>query len=91
MDALIEYLHHENIEYEVNADIKTLVSFKIGGIARIVIYPYKISQIRGVINALINLNVRYYILGCGTNCYFSDKGFNGAIVSTIKLNDISYV
>jgi len=90
MNRLLEYLRTNNIEYEVNADAKNLVSFKIGGIVDIVIYPNKISQIKGLIDILKQSDIRYYILGCGTNCYFSDNGYRGAVISTVRINKISY-
>ena len=73
MIDLITYLDKEKIVYELNKSTKELVSFKIGGIANIVIYPDKTEQLPGLISLLKDKSIKYCILGNGTNTYFSSK------------------
>ncbi len=88
MNSLIKYLESKNISYELDKPTKDLVSFKIGGNADIVIYPSKTEQIKGIIDNIKQSNIKYTVLGCGTNCYFSDEGYNGAVISTVCINKI---
>ena len=89
MIDLITYLDKEKIVYELNKSTKELVSFKIGGIANIVIYPDKTEQLSSLISLLKDKSIKYCILGNGTNTYFSSNGYNGAVISTKLLNSIS--
>jgi UDP-N-acetylmuramate dehydrogenase len=86
LNNIVSYLKEKEIFYELEKDIKELVSFKVGGYADIVIYPSKIEQIKGIIDNLNSNQIKYFVLGNGTNTYFSDNGYKGAIISTKLLN-----
>lgn len=90
LNGVISYLINNKIDFELDKDIKSLVSFKVGGFADIVIYPSRIEQIKGIIDTLNVNKSKYFVLGKGTNTYFSDNGYKGAIIST-KLLKYAYV
>ncbi len=87
--AIVSYLDKNNIEYEINKKTSSLVSYKVGGEAKIIAYPSKIDELCNLIAKIKENNIRFFILGNGTNTYFSDLGFNGVVASTKKLNKVS--
>ena len=70
-------------QFLVNEPMKNHTSLKIGGPARILFFPKKISDIESVIDFCNKYDIKFFVMGNGTNLLVSDKGFNGVI---IKLN-----
>ena len=84
-DDLILFLNDNRIEYQLSVNIAEYVSFKVGGVGTIIAFPSTQQQLCDLI-CFVNNKMKYFILGCGTNCYFSD--YEGIIISTKKLNII---
>ena len=85
-NTLIAYLRCNSILFCENISASSLVSFKIGGNADIVVYPHEKCHITDIIKLLRNEKIRYTVLGNGTNTYFSDEGYRGVIISTKLFN-----
>ena len=86
---LIDFLDINGILYELDISAKTLVSFKIGGKVKIVIYPKNLKELIDTIGILKSSKFRFVFLGNGTNTFFSDEGYDGAVISTKKMNKVS--
>lgn len=84
--AICGFLEQMCIEHYFSVKTADLVSFKVGGIARVVIYPKTIDELSLLVRYLSN--EKYVILGNGTNCYFTDELYNGAVIVTSKINSI---
>lgn len=79
-----------NIEYYINHSMKSHTSLKVGGRAKIYVIPKTYKELLHAVE-IFNLNkIKYKVLGNGSNVLISDKGYNGAIISTKKLNFISF-
>lgn len=88
MTAFKSLLETLNIEYRENENMAKHTSFKIGGNADIYVCPETREQIAAVISAAKKEDVPFYILGNGSNLLVSDKGIKGAVISTLKCNNI---
>ena len=64
-------------------------TFRIGGDASLFVSPADEDQLIGVISYLEKNGIRYFLLGKGSNVLFDDAGYDGAVVSTSKLDKIS--
>ena len=64
-------------------------TFRIGGDAWLFVSPADEDQLIGVISYLEKNGIRYFLLGKGSNVLFDDAGYDGAVVSTSKLDKIS--
>ena len=58
----------------------------VGGTIKLVIYPHTLRKAVYAIRLLNKLNVKYAVLGKGSNVLASDEPFDGVVVSTSKLN-----
>ncbi len=76
------------IKYKKNHSLKSHTTFKVGGNALLFIEPTTIRELQHAISILSSYGVKYKILGNGSNILVSDKGYNGAIISTKKINFI---
>ncbi|MCR5612587.1 UDP-N-acetylmuramate dehydrogenase [Treponema sp.] len=66
-------------------------SFKVGGITPLLIEPLTENALISALTFLKQEKVPYFVLGGGTNIVFSDQGFDGVVLSTVKLNKIEVV
>lgn len=81
----LEKLNLGKIEKDIS--LSTLTTYKIGGIAKLVIYPNNINNLKQLLKLIHKHNIKYFILGKGSNTLFSDKEFNGVIIKLDKLNN----
>ena len=66
-------------------------SFKIGGKAALLAEPADEEALAFVLAEIKKAGIPYFVLGGGTNVLFDDAGYDGIIVSTKKLSDISVI
>lgn len=75
-------------EVTENASLKNYNTYRIGGVAKLLISPNSIKDLISVIQILDNENFQYFILGNGSNVVLSGKKFEGAVIKLNKLNGI---
>ena len=68
------------------ADYTTM---KVGGIASLVAFVTSSEQLVKSVREAANLNVRFAIIGNGSNVVFSDKGFHGLVIVTTGMRSYS--
>lgn len=61
--------------------MKKHTTFKIGGNARIYLAPKTNDHIVHAIRLCKEHNIKYYVMGNGSNILFSDKGYEGVIIN----------
>lgn len=81
----LENLNLGKIEKDIS--LSTLTTYKTGGIAKLVVYPNNINNLKQLLKLIHKHNIKYFILGKGSNTLFSDKEFNGVIIKLDKLNN----
>lgn len=79
MVNLIEFLNSLGIVKE-NVSIKTITSFKIGGISKFVFYPNSINSLKESIIFLNDNKVDFKVWGMGSNILASDNDYDGVII-----------
>lgn len=72
-----------------NADMRNYTTFKVGGVADLLVSPTSAEQLLMLLNYCFHSDLPYFILGKGSNLIVSDKGIRGLVVSTLKLDKIS--
>jgi len=75
-------------EVEINADLKKYNTYRIGGIAKRVIHPYSLENVKGILEAIKDANEKYFILGNGSNVILPDEDYDGNIIMFDLLNKI---
>lgn len=73
-----------------NASLKEYTTYKIGGVARVIIYPKNTDCLVKLIKKLKSNNIKYMILGNGSNVLFSDSIYDGVIIKLDELNNIEF-
>lgn len=80
------YLKNSNIEFLKNFPLKEFTTFKIGGKARYILFPKNKEQLTNVLALLKDKAINHVIVGNCSNILVSDKGFDGAIITTVKID-----
>jgi UDP-N-acetylmuramate dehydrogenase len=64
----------------LNEPMKNHTSFKLGGMADILLLPKTLEEVALAIKKSKELQIPYYIIGNGSNILVLDKGFRGVII-----------
>lgn len=89
MEEVISYLKQEEIGIiKENVSFKNLTTFRTGGIARCVISPSNVENLKKVVNKLKENNIQFKMFGNGSNILASDNYYNGVIIKLDLLNNL---
>ena len=85
---VIDLCDKVNVKYINNANTSSLNSFKVGGYARLVVYPNCLFEFCDILDVIVGNKFKFVILGNGTNVYFGDY-FDGIIIVTKHLSAVT--
>ncbi len=77
-----------SLEYEKNVSLAEYSTIKVGGLADYAAYPKSESALCALIDYLNDENIKYTVIGNGSNLIFSDEGYRGVIVVTTHMKKI---
>lgn len=75
---LEEILGKEKIKY--NESMKLHTTVKVGGECECMVIPYSVEDILETINFAKKNNIKYYIIGCGSNLLVCDENIDAIII-----------
>ena len=92
MDEIIEIIKDKNIgKLEENVSLKKYTTYRAGGTARCVVYPKNTNKLIELLTLLKSNNIKYKILGNGSNLLFSDKPYEGILIKLSEFNEIEFL
>lgn len=92
MKEIIDIIEKSNIgKVEKNAKLSKYTTYKTGGIAKAIVYPRNKTCLVKLIRLLRSHDVKYKILGNGSNLLFSDKTYNGILIRLNAFDDIEFL
>lgn len=86
-NALINLCKDLDVEYEIEGKTAPLTSIKVGGVAKLILFPSTIEAFCVLLAYINKNNIKFYVLGNGSNVYFSEY-YDGVIVVTKNINNI---
>jgi UDP-N-acetylmuramate dehydrogenase len=87
--ALIETLLQNGVDVRENFSLKNSLSFRVDSIASLAVFPNTVEQFVFALKVFKEKNVRTEIIGNGSNLLFANEYFDGAVVLTRSLKDLS--
>jgi len=69
-----------------NVPISSLTYYKIGGPARYFTRPESVEDLKEAAEFLRKNKIPYFVLGAGSNVLIDDRGFDGLVIHTSKLD-----
>ncbi len=89
MNEFIDLIKEREIGKVIeNVSLKKYTSYKVGGNARCVVYPKNVKKLIELLRLCNNKNVKYKVLGNGSNTLFSDEEYDGVIIKLDDFNEI---
>ena len=85
------FLKDNQIQFLQDESLKKHITFKVGGDAKFVAMPQTKHQAANLIKFLKENNIKYYIIGRGSNVIFRDEGFDGVIIKTSNMQNIEFI
>lgn len=80
MTQLVELCKKLNCEYALDEPMSRHTTFRIGGNARLVVYPESKEQISEIIKTANKENIRLVTIGNGSNLLVADEGINACVM-----------
>lgn len=85
MERIVKEIKKLNLgKVEENVSLRKHTTYRVGGVARCIVYPKSVKALIRLIQLLRENQVSYKVLGNGSNVLFSDRVYEGVI---IKLNE----
>lgn len=72
-----------------NIDLKKYTTYKAGGIGRVLVIPKDIESLQKLFNYINKNNIKYKMLGLGSNLIFGDDIYEGILIKLDEFNDIN--
>lgn len=92
MENVLNQIREQQLgRLEENVSFKTLTTYKTGGNARAVVFPYDVLKLQELLSILKENNISYKIFGNGSNILASDKDYDGVIIKLNNLNNIEKI
>ena len=79
-----------NLTYQEETSLKKYNTYRVNTIAKFIVFPKTIEELKEIIVYLKENKIKYYILGNGSNVIFSMDYYNGVIIKLDNLNKITY-
>ena len=74
-----------------DAKMKDYTTYKVGGPVKCVVYPNDEVSLITLIKYLDSSNIKYKILGNGSNVIFNDTGYDGVIIKLDNFNSLKII
>ena len=78
-------------KYIENAQLSNFTTYKVGGIADLIVYPKDVKKLIKLLKYIKENNIKYKILGNGSNTLFSSKRYEGIIIKLDEFNNIEVI
>ena len=83
--SFLEFLKMNEVEYKERMFIKEISPIRIGGIAKVIVYPDSFSKMILTVNFLVENKITYKVVGRISNILFRDEDIGLVLIKTDKL------
>ena len=88
-DAIKEIISLHLGKVLINERISNYTTYRVGGKARAICYPKGEEELIKLVSLLKEKDIKYFVLGNGSNVLFSDELYDGIIIKLDNFNKIS--
>ena len=91
MENIIDEIMRKKIgDIKVSPSLARYTTYKVGGNAKLLVYPKDIDSLVSLMTIINKYNLKYFILGNGSNVLFSDDLYDGIIIKLDKFDSIEF-
>ena len=79
-----------NISYKEDISLRNYNTYRVNTIAKFLVFPKTIEELQEIIKYLKDNNIKYFLLGNGSNIILSMDYYDGVIIKLDNFNSITY-
>ena len=79
-----------NINYKEEISLRNYNTYRVNTICKYLVFPQNIDELKEIISFLKENNVKYYMLGNGSNVIFAMDYYDGVIIKLDNFNKFEY-
>lgn len=92
MNDVIQKIKEQNIcKIDEDVSLSKLTTYRVGGKAACIAYPKDVNELVNLLKLLKSSNVKYKLLGNGSNLLFSDNDYNGVLIKLSEFDNIEFI
>ena len=92
MDEVLKKLDSAGIgKIEKNVSLSKCTTYRVGGKCLCMVFPKNVQALRKTLSILKDENVKYKVIGNGSNLLFSSKVYDGVIIRLDELNEVEFL
>lgn len=84
------FFDEQNIDYQENVSLKKYNTYRVDTKCKYLIFPKDEKDLIKILKELKKENIKYIVLGNGSNVIFKMDYYDGAVIKLDKLNNIKY-
>lgn len=74
-----------------NVSLKNYTTYKAGGTASYLVFPKETSKLISLLKFLKQKEIKYMVIGNGSNLLFSDKNYDGVLIKLTDMNKVTII
>ncbi len=91
MEKIINEIMEKKIgDVSTNISLSKYTTYKVGGIAKVIVHPKNVEKLIELMEILNDNEIKYFILGNGSNVLFSDNIYEGVIIKLDNFDEIEF-
>lgn len=91
MNDVIKEIDKSDIgKIEKDVFLSKYTTYRVGGMARCIVYPKTTNKLVKLIKILRKHNVKFQVLGNGSNLLFSDKIYDGVLIKLSCFDNVKF-
>lgn len=72
-----------------NVDLKKYTTYKLESTAKYMVFPKNVEELKNLINFIKENNIKYKIIGNGSNLIFLNKYYDGILIKLEEMNELT--
>lgn len=92
MKDVLEIIEKENLgKVEKDVLLSKYTTYRVGGKASLIVYPKDIESLVRLLGVIKSNNIKFKILGNGSNLLFSSKDYDGVLIKLSEFDNIKFL
>ena len=84
------FFDSKNIAYKEDVSLRNYNTYRVNTICKFLVLPQNVEELKEIIEYLKNNNIKYYMLGNGSNVIFAMEYYDGVIIKLDNFNNLEY-
>lgn len=89
MDLIAELKQLKCGKIKTEVPLKSYTTYQLSGSAKVVVYPSNIEQLKSLLEFIKKNNIKYKIIGNGSNIIFATDYYDGVLIKLSDFNNVT--